>query len=249
MRFPIPLVIAIVFLTAVVVIINVNIKVVTSFDPEYVTFNGTHYIYNAAAAPPPGAILPYGTIQDVSGVTSITQILGWGTAGGSCNQFTYFVPTVKGWDNVPIGSVVSFSVPAGAAYFYRHDVNTLSIYCVIQTATGAKYHYNILYKNHTKIGDFTIFRMAKKGEVTTSQMCDEPSGLPHIIVYAVLRGERYDCTTASYTTYGTPNTQTITPQVGTKLGTYYVVSWPSYTFVLHGLMYPGQAGQMVISPE
>lgn len=256
MRFIFPLLFAIVVLTTTVVIFNVTIQRVYSYDPTLgITYNGSHYIATITTARTQVGGIPVGTVV-AGGPVTVNRIvaLAGGTAGYSCNPVDVLVPTVMTSDfNLypPTGVTIALTVDSGTVYVHRPSgrPNQLYVYCLMRTTLGSFYYYNIVYEKVAEIGEYHIYAPAIRDNVDVAHACSKPADLPtYTIYYVYAREQRYDCAYRSWGTYTPPSTQSITLNPGVTLDGYKVYEFSGYTIILHRPYYPTSTGQVIIRP-
>ncbi|MEZ0319730.1 MAG: hypothetical protein ABWK05_07055 [Pyrobaculum sp.] len=225
MRFPIPLILALVATAAITVIINVSVSVPLSADPR-VTYNGTHYLWDSSKGTTNFMISSF---TFVSGDASFVYFAYASSYGGSCN--TYFYPTVVNWDSMSTGVFYSANLPKGPVRFYKLDANTLLYYCTRVTSTGTTYWDLLPYKVATKVGDVTFFRLAAQTEVDTN-WCSSPSPGTYSIANIYSASQWYSCSYKSWGSWGGTWSSAVTPTPGQAMGDYYKFDYTGFSILL-----------------
>ena len=245
---PMPLVAAGVFLAAVVIYITINVQFILSYDPTYVTFNGTNYIVTVSGSSPYDTFPPmYISTTNIAQVYTVTSI-------GSKSTDTWYTCQTGGCD---IGlTIINFpSMPNATAInpkssIYVFKMNIGNVVLVYGTASTKSKSYTLVwpYVLVATYGSEYFFILATQSQTPTSYIC---AVFPTTTVIIQARGAYYSCSTNSWTS-GTSSlitTGTVSVGAGTSLGYKEVYSYSWGTIILHPWYYVTSSASIVGKPN
>ena len=238
MRIPIPLLLAaLVATSAVVVYIYITVSPILSYDPTYVTFNGTHYIVNTGSTVPYGIFPPMVvTYTSVSSVSTVTRIASYSSTDPwySCPAAGCDIhPTILNFDNMPKATkytlrtnvfIVRLNGKPDVVVLWENAKNSL----------GSTIPYGHPFIRATTVGGVSIFRWATKAEVTgyEAEICSYIQ-VANAGIIVTRDGQYYSCYSKRWSSgYYWTTVGTISIAVG-PLGYYNRYDFTGFSVITH----------------
>jgi len=243
-----PLIVASLFLTVVAIYITINVKFILSYDPTYVTFNGTNYIVTVSGSSPYDTFPPmYINVANISQVYTVTSI-------GTKSSDTWYTCQAGGCD---IGlTIVNFpSMPNATALnpksgVYVYKMNTGNVVLVYGTATtkGKSYYFVWPYVLVATYGPGYFFVLTTQAQTPASAIC---AVFPLNTVIIQARDAYYSCSSGSWTsgTSSLVKTGAVAIAAGGTLGYKEVYSYSWGTIILHPWYYTTSSAYIVGEPN
>ncbi|AAU25976.1 hypothetical protein TTSV1_gp26 [Thermoproteus tenax spherical virus 1] len=248
MRIPIPLILAAVFTAAVTIVIVVSIKYVYSYNPKYVTFNGTTYTVVAPAVTTDFVIGGKLTVVSAN-VTSITYIDHIGDSS-SYSGYTKYHALAASIGQIPSGT--GYQLGTAKFYVYNNSGLVLTVFQVYNSATGSAYSAAFVWKVAATAGSEYLFTLASQSDVSgkESTICSIENSLIGSANWIVVVGNWYSCSLGSWST-GWPTriyTGTLSISPGSTIGGYNLYDFGSFKIIMGYFFMTNAASNIVLTP-
>ena len=253
-KFPIPLVIAAVFTTAVTIVIIINIQTILSYDPTRVTWNGTNYIVTVSGSSPYDTFPPmYIVTTNVSTVYTVTKI-GYGSSDAwySCPASGCDIGlTIVNFPSMPNNTQLSLRSGVGVENIGH---NIVIIYGTATTSGGTSGYIIFPYILVGYSGQEYFFILATESQVSSyvSSICSQsPFSTAGTAVIQTRDPATYTCPLASWSsgTSSLISTGQVSISAGTSLGYKNIYSFSWGQVITHPWYYVTSSAYIVGKPN
>jgi len=251
MRIPIPLILAVVVAVGamVTIVIQINLKVLGSWDSRYAAFNGTH-VYQTGSMISTSyktLYLGYGTAYFQNPVSVYyLQTVRSGSAGGAQDLGGYLpIRVIIESGSLPTNTYIAWTDPYGGAtrkLYFVSGSNRAYVLGMFKSSSGATVNVAIPVYYVVEDSQVRLYPM-EKAAVSPSEGCSvvKNAGFTgaYNFIYAVLDNQSYDCAYNSWgsTTVGwTQVASSVTSASLYPSPSYYVVTVTSGTTTLSILL-------------
>jgi len=228
-KIPIALILAAVFTAAVTVYITVRVLWITSFNPAYVTWNGTNYIITTSGASP---WYTFGPMRIVTtNVTTLNTITGVGYASGDAWYSSGDVGiAIVNFPSMP--NATAIQTRSGVYVYKWNSKNFVLVYGKSTTSGGTSGYIIFVYKPVATYGSLWLFIPATQADISgiVSSICSMSPFVTAGTAIVQAQDNNYACPIASWGSGGLSSmikTGQVTISAGTVLGSvsYYSYSW------------------------